>query len=43
MIYSEYVQDCFLAIQNINDVHSLNNYFDKNSGLNLTYEIEINK
>ena len=42
-IYCRYVDDCFIVIDNIKELHSLKNYFENNSVLKFTFETEINK
>ena len=42
-IYCRYIDDCMLGINNINELHNLKSYFEENSILNFTYEIETNK
>ena len=42
-IYCRYVDDCFIVIDNIEELYSLRNYFESNSVLRFTFETEINK
>ena len=42
-VYCRYVDDCFLMIDNIDQLHRLKKYFEDNSVLKFTTEFEINK
>ena len=42
-VYCRYIDDCFLMIDNINQLHRLKKNFDDNSVLRFTTEFEINK
>ena len=43
IVYCRYVDDCFLAIENIQQLYSLKAYFENNSVLSFMYETEIKK
>jgi hypothetical protein len=43
VLYFRYIGDCFLVINNIKQLHSLQQLFEENSVLKFTYEIEIEK
>jgi hypothetical protein len=43
VVYCRYVDDCFLVINNIRELHFLKDYFEQNSVLNFTFETEIQK
>lgn len=42
-VYCRYVDDCFLAIESFDQLVTLKNYFEENSVLHFTYEMEVNK
>jgi hypothetical protein len=43
IIYCRYVDDCFIMINNISELHSLKNHLEQNSVLTFTFELEIQK
>ena len=42
-IYCRYVDDCFIGINSIAKLHELKNYFQQNSILTYTYDLETSK
>ena len=42
-IYCRYVDDCFVGLNNIIELHSLKNYFEEHSILKFTFELNVKK
>ena len=42
-VFCRYVDDCFLVINNISQLDALRKFFESNSVLKFTIEIEVNK
>ena len=42
-IYCRYIDDCFLMIDNISQLHTLKNYFEEHSVVKFTIQYEVNK
>ena len=42
-VYCRYVDDCFVGINNMDELHSLKTFFETHSVLKFTYELEICK